>query len=200
MNKLYQFDEVFDTQSVFRKLLKAMSYPGEQVSVTEEKEKLFGNYPALLAAAMTLLDNEVTFAAMGNSELSHDIRLVTLSQETEPDKADYLFVTKAEQLSDAFASAKCGTLTDPHTSATIIIRDNEALCKALCLSGPGIDGVREYACSELLCEAIAARDNQVYEYPQGVDMIFISDSGRIMAVPRLVKRRETNGICCSIRR
>ncbi len=200
MNKLYQFDEVFDTQRVFRKLLKAMSYPGEQVSIAEEKEKLFGNYSALLAAAMTLLDNEVTFSAMENNELSHDIRLVTLSEETEPDKADYLFVTKAEQISDAFTLAKCGTLTDPHTSATIMIRDNEALCETICLSGPGINGVREYACSELLCEAIAVRDKQVYEYPQGVDMIFISDSGRLMTVPRLVKRRETNGICCSIRR
>lgn len=200
MNKLYQFDEVFDTQRVYRKLLKAMSYPGEQVSIAEEREKLFGNYPALLAAAMTLLDNEVTFAAMGNNELSHDIRLVTLSQETDPDKADYLFVTKAEQLSDAFEFAKCGTLTDPHTSATIIIRDDEAPCGTIYLSGPGINGVREYACSALICEAIAARDKQVYEYPQGVDMIFISDSGRLTAVPRLVKRRETNGICCSIRR
>ena len=63
MKTLHQFDEVFDTQAVFRKVLEAMSNPTRTVSVAEQMEKLFGNHRAFLALGMTLLDNEVTFSA-----------------------------------------------------------------------------------------------------------------------------------------
>ena len=57
MKTLHQFDEVFDTQAVFRKVLEAMSNPTRTVSVAEQMEKLFGNHRAFLALGMTLLDN-----------------------------------------------------------------------------------------------------------------------------------------------
>ena len=44
MKTLHQFDEVFDTQAVFRKVLEAMSNPTRMVSVAEQMEKLFGNH------------------------------------------------------------------------------------------------------------------------------------------------------------
>ena len=178
MNTLHNFDEVFDTQRVFRKLLEAMSNPGRIVSVSEEKDRLFGDFPSFLAVAMTLIDNEVSFSAAGNKELKQDIMLVTLSPEADTRTADYIFVTDTDILPEILEKAKFGTLSDPHCSATIIIRDNGEKC----------------------INALELRDAQNYEYPQGVDMIFISDSGDITAVPRLVKRRESNGICCGIRR
>lgn len=49
MKTLHQFDEVFDTQAVFRLLLDAMSNPTRTVSVAAQKEKLFGDYGAFLA-------------------------------------------------------------------------------------------------------------------------------------------------------
>ena len=93
MNTLHNFDEVFDTQRVFRKLLEAMSNPGRIVSVSEEKDRLFGDFPSFLAVAMTLIDNEVSFSAAGNKELKQDIMLVTLSPEADTRTADYIFVT-----------------------------------------------------------------------------------------------------------
>ena len=53
MKTLHQFDEVFDTQAVFRLLLDAMSNPPRTVSVAAQKEKLFGDYGAFLALGMT---------------------------------------------------------------------------------------------------------------------------------------------------
>lgn len=38
MKTLHQFDEVFDTQAVFRKVLEAMSNPTRTVSVAEQME------------------------------------------------------------------------------------------------------------------------------------------------------------------
>ena len=54
MKTLHQFDEVFDTQAVFRLLLEAMANPTRVVSIAAQKEKLFGNYSAFLALGMTL--------------------------------------------------------------------------------------------------------------------------------------------------
>lgn len=76
MKTLHQFDEVFDTQAVFRKLLEAMSNPARTVSVAEQKEKLLGDYRALLALGMTLLDNEVTFSACKDEAFRKDLQPV----------------------------------------------------------------------------------------------------------------------------
>lgn len=96
MKTLHQFDEVFDTQAVFRKVLEAMSNPTRTVSVAEQMEKLFGNHRAFLALGMTLLDNEATFSACGDADFRNDFQLVTLSQEKAVSEADYLFVTDAK--------------------------------------------------------------------------------------------------------
>ena len=190
MKTLHQFDEVFDTQAVFRKLLEAMSNPARTVSVAEQKEKLFGDYRALLALGMTLLDNEVTFSACKDEAFRKDLQLVTLAQEAPVPEADYLFVTDSRKLSAILVQAKCGTLVDPHKSATLLIRDNAEKTESCTLYGPGIDGETELCCSETVCQALRLREQQAYEYPMGVDLIFVTDRGDITCIPRLVKRRD----------
>ena len=76
MKTLHQFDEVFDTQAVFRLLLEAMANPTRVVSIAAQKEKLFGNYSAFLVLGMTLLDNEVTFSTCGEEALRKNLQLV----------------------------------------------------------------------------------------------------------------------------
>ena len=191
MKTLHQFDEVFDTQAVFRKLLVAMSNPARTVSVAEQKEKLFGDYRALLALGMTLLDNEVTFSACKDEAFRKDLQLVTLAQEAPVPEADYLFVTDSRKLSAILVQAKCGTLVDPHKSATLLIRDNAEKTESCTLYGPGIDGETELCCSETVCQALRLREQQAYEYPMGVDLIFVTDSGDITCIPRFVKRRDS---------
>jgi alpha-D-ribose 1-methylphosphonate 5-triphosphate synthase subunit PhnH len=55
------------------------------------------------------------------------------------------------------------------------------------VSGPGIDGQMTIRATQTVKDAIAFRDNQNYEYPQGGDMIFISDEGELFAIPRLIR-------------
>lgn len=190
MKTLHQFDEVFDTQAVFRKVLEAMSNPTRTVSVAEQMEKLFGNHRAFLALGMTLLDNEVTFSACGDANFRNDFQLVTLSQEKAVSEADYLFVTDAKKLPEVLAQAKCGTLVDPHKSATLLIRDNGETTETMALYGPGIDGETTFSCSSLVRRALELRDQQEYEYPMGVDLIFVTNDGAVTCIPRLVRRRD----------
>lgn len=188
MRKIHSFDEVFDAQQVFRRILTAMANPTRRVDIRPFAGKLYGGNPAFLAVAMTLLDNEVSFSAGADHTLAEQIVSLTLARSAGAGEADYLFVSDLRELGDAVRSAKCGTLCDPHQSATLVVRDDgENTCR-LRLCGPGIDGTTEFSATPLVETALELRDGQCYEYPQGIDFIFVSGDGGLFAIPRLTLR------------
>jgi len=187
LSKKHKFDIVFDSQKIFRLILEAMSNPSRVVNIKEYADKLYGDYPALLAVAITLLDNEVSFNTCENRQLSDEIVSLALSRRERIDLADFIFVCESKDIKNVIENAKCGTLSDPHKSATVVIKnDNEADCR-LKLSGPGIDGYIKSHVTQTVKDAINLRDSQYYEYPHGIDLIFISSDGELFAIPRLVK-------------
>lgn len=190
MKKLHNFSEVFDGQAVFRKVLEAMSNPGRVVSVAEQARKMHGNQQVFLALAMTLLDNEVSFYTCGNQKLANDISLLTLSKEASLEEADFIFVERKEDLDKVFSRAKCGTLADPQRSAAIIMKTEEHCPKAWKIYGAGVNGIQKLWVPETAELAMELRDEQAYEYPQGVDMIFVNDCGDIFCIPRLVMKEK----------
>jgi len=171
-----------------------MSNPARIVNTVDYSNKLFGDNPVFLAVAMTLLDNEVSLNTCENHLLSDEIASLTLAGKENIEIADFIFITgiggrrvKYDQMEYAIRNAKSGTPADPHKSAAIIIRNDDENTGLLLLSGPGIDGHASVSVSQTVRDAINIRDAQNYEYPQGIDFIFISDSGELSAVPRLVK-------------
>jgi len=187
LTKKHNFDMVFDSQIVFRLILEATSNPLRVVNIQKSADKLFGSCPEFLAVAMTLLDNETGFAVIGNALLSDEIASLTLARREETDSADFIFIHDTDGLEAAVEAAKCGTLSDPHKSATVVVRNNGTQVCRLTLSGPGIDGCTYITAPQVVKDAIACRDLQYYEYPQGIDLLFISETGDMFAVPRLVK-------------
>lgn len=182
--KKHQFDTVFDSQKVFRLLLEAMSNPLRRVTIREFADKLFGEYPAFLAIAMTLLDNEMRFSTCENKELSDEISTLTLAAKGPIDTADFIFVCDPNDIKSVIGAAKCGTLSDPHKSAIVIIRNDESVQYPLTLIGPGIDGIITPLVSQIVKDTMILRDMQYYEYPQGIDLIFITSAGELFAIPR----------------
>ena len=187
LTKKHSFDPVFDSQKVFRLILEATSNPTRVVHIKESADKLFGSCPAFLAVAMTLLDNETSFSVRGDDSLPDEIASLTLARREKTESADFLFVCDPDDLKIVIETAKCGTLADPHKSATIIIQnDGEPSCR-LTLSGPGIDGQATVRVSQMVKDTIVLRSAQSYEYPQGVDLIFVSGARELFAIPRLVR-------------
>ncbi len=185
LSRKFSFHEVFDSQGVFRLVLEAISNPGRCVNIKAYAHKLFGANPSMLALAMTLLDTEVSFNTCENRELSEEILSLTLSPREQLSEADFVFVGHSNYLPDVIANAKCGTLADPHKSATVIIlNDDKDTCEMI-LKGPGIDGEVTICAQKPVQTALQLRDNQCYEYPQGIDFIFISSAGELLAIPRL---------------
>lgn len=188
--KKHNFHKVFDAQQVFRQILTAVSNPTRVVNIGEAVSKLYGENPELLAIALTLLDNEVSFCACENRRLAEEIASLTLSREEELAKADFLFLTGGAELGRAIQDAKCGTLRDPHRSATVVVKDAGERACTLRLRGPGIAGSARLLVTQRAKIALAARDAQHYEYPQGIDFIFVSGGGDLFAVPRLTDWEE----------
>ncbi len=190
LTKKNSFDEVFDSQSLFRKILTAIANPMKIVNIKEFSNKLYGVTPEILALALTLLDNEVSFSACENESLTDEISLLTLAKREALEKADYIFVADTSMLEKVIRSAKCGTLRDPHKSATIIVKNTGNDDCALHLYGPGIKGSVKIKTSEIVKNALELRDAQYYEYPQGVDFFFVDDHGDLFSLPRLILREE----------
>ena len=183
--KKYCFDKVFDSQKVFRLILEAMSNPGRVVNIKEYADKMFGDYNAFLTVAMTLLDNEVSFYACGNQPLSEEIMLLTLAKAEKIESADFVFVCDPYDIKNVIENVKCGTLADPHRSVAVIIRNDGEPAYRLTLSGPGINGYKIVSVPQVVIDAICMRNAQYFEYPQGIDLLFISSEGELLAIPRL---------------
>ena len=191
MKQLHTFDEVFDSQKVFRHLLEAMANPGRRCDIRSQSEKLFGDDPDMLAVAMTLLDAGVSFCAPHNPALTEQIVLLTHAKSVPLEQADYVFLSAQDQLPGMLASAKRGTLENPHTSATLIVKVPEGQAgEQVLLSGPGVDGLAAAVVPSDVKQAVALRDRQDYDYPHGIDFIFLLPESELLCIPRLVRMEE----------
>ena len=186
----HSYDAVFDSQKTYRLMLEAMSNPTRIVDISQMLPKFSastGIHAAFLAVAMTLLDNEVSFCAYKNPSLSDEIASLTLAATASVETADYLFVSNSNDIHSVIWYAKCGTLSDPHKSATVIIENDSMPDCELTFYGPGINGSATVQTTQTVKEAIIRRDAREYEYPEGVDLIFVSSVGEMFAIPRLVR-------------
>lgn len=186
MKKLHSYDSIYDSQKMFRLILTAMSNPTKVVNIKKYSEKLYGEAPELLAVAMTLIDNEVSFSTCGDESLADEIEVLTFGIKDEIENADFIF-TGDKNLEGAIELAKCGTLFDPHRSATLVVKIDGLKNRTLRLRGPGIMDAADIGTSDIVEKALQVRDRQFYEYPQGIDFIFVSGEGELFSVPRLIK-------------
>lgn len=191
MKKIHDFDLVFDSQRYYRLVLHGCANPGTAMEVQDFAGKMYGCQAGMLAFAMTFLDNEVSFWA-DEETVAKQITALTLSHERGVSEADFLFVTDPSpvRLKEVIEQAKCGTLRDPHKSAMVIIRSEGEFAAELSLSGPGIREQLDIRVPETMKRAFELREAQGYEYPEGIDFVFLLEDGTLMAFPRLVRIRQ----------
>lgn len=191
------FDDVHDTQQIYRKLLDCMARPGKLNSIEPFVQSLeHGDLlpKPLLSLAYTLVDREVSFHVISDQteNIQKYIHWQTFSPYADLHEADYVFIGKQlcnDEIGDLMKRLMIGTLEDPHLSATILIAVN-ALTEGpgdgvkLRISGPGIQGVKEVYADGLPIAWIEERNKLNSEFPLGIDMILTTDTGEMMAIPR----------------
>jgi alpha-D-ribose 1-methylphosphonate 5-triphosphate synthase subunit PhnH len=190
-----RLDPVHDVQSVFRKILSAMSSPGTIADLSREAGLLdldISLNKGILLVALALLDAETTFALLsaipGNEGKA--LSQMTYAKEAALDEADFVFVVETAAAVDAIRSAKRGSLVDPHLGATLVVEVlSLADGGALLLSGPGIKTTARLGV-EPGPGWLAARAAKNIEFPLGVDLILVDELSRLVALPRTTAIRE----------
>jgi len=185
-------DLIHDVAEGYRKLVFATSYPGEIVSIRDNIAnntiKTSLNSELLLFAWM-LLDAEVTFNVVGDSdaEITNLIQRLTYSKASNLDEADFIFIMKKASQSEkevAVEKAKLGSLVDPHLSATIICEVSSVTTgEPKLLRGPGIESDKTiYMDAFDHWENLRGQKNK--EFPLGIEMYFVDLQSFVLALPR----------------
>ncbi len=164
----------------FRVILQGMSHPGKVFPMPGLPEK--GSAAVELLGC--LMDNEVGFAVIGDTDLETALVRHTDSRPVFPEDADYIIV-KNGTTRGRLTNFKRGSLEYPDTGATILYLV-EALSEAtgVVLSGPGVNGTVSLRITGLDPSELQLLREVNSEFPLGVDAIFLDQSGNIACIPR----------------
>lgn len=174
------FDPVFDSQRVFRCVLQATAHPG----------KLFALPPTGVASwealALTLLDHEVTFCAVGvQMEEAERISDLTGSRIVPTEEADFALIAGGSGA--GISDLNRGTLERPEMGATAIFAVgglSNSGTLTLRLSGPGIPDSRTLGVEGLSVEEAGGILETRQDYPLGVDVYLVDGAGQLAGLPR----------------
>ena len=180
-------DPVYESQIVFRKILKVMSEPG---TIKKIKNKLSAPAPMMKATAavcLTLMDfqTKVWMDLPRGNEVSKYLKFHTgLKLVDHSSEADFLVFFSAP---DEFPPLNLGTDENPETATTVIIQtqslDDTGKLK---LTGPGIKKSRFLNAESIPTSLWDHRGKANSLFPKGIDIILTSNK-QLSALPRTTK-------------
>jgi alpha-D-ribose 1-methylphosphonate 5-triphosphate synthase subunit PhnH len=188
----HSFDMVHGAQELFRILLEALANPGRILNIRPYAVQFTGQ-GRWLAPALSLLDQGTGFYWEGDRETGEEIRFLSGAPQVSPEEADFIFLSRGTSDPDEalrfLERVKQGTHTDPHKSALLFIAagtgDGERAAETVSLKGPGIppEGrmIRLSIAEAAWCRA---RDRRTFEYPCGVELVFLREDDSILALTR----------------
>ena len=212
IKRKHDFDMVHGAQEVFRILLEALANPGRVLSLRRQAGQ-FAGQGRWLALAATLLDKGTGFYWDGDTETGEEILFLTGAPRTALGEADFVFLNRGRNSSRKnsgglpegagsshagwgrteaariLEQVKRGSHIDPHLSALLFIAAGEGVGETagetLALRGPGVppEG-RSIALSPSEAAWCRAREKQGFEYPCGVEFVFLRDDDSILALTR----------------
>ncbi|MFE4704527.1 phosphonate C-P lyase system protein PhnH [Peribacillus simplex] len=194
-------DVVHDIQTVYRKLVTATSRPGTLVVLEREAKTLNVQMECLsstILLARTVLDPEVTFKVIAKEgeAVSRMINQLTYSKPVDLPEADFIFIlhdASEEQMKEAINKAKVGNLFNPHESAMIILEVPDVTKgDSMILSGPGIQE-ESFISLPNVSAWLGVRNEKNIEFPLGIDMYFVDQQDRLIALPRTTQIKENGG-------
>jgi alpha-D-ribose 1-methylphosphonate 5-triphosphate synthase subunit PhnH len=187
-------DQVFLTQEIFSLLLDSMARPGKVNRMPDLKyHPPVGLSPYAMGIALTLLDEEIGFAVLPDSE----DWLEYISQNTgcmadDVDRAEFIIVDGRRNLPE-IEEMNRGDLYRPETGATLIMLVDKIkeICNAgdvmVQLRGAGIKDVRTIYLQGIDPRNLSRIVYMNREFPLGIDTMIIDDTGHIAAIPRSSK-------------
>ncbi len=180
----------FDSTDVFRKVLTAMSHPGEIQDLKAPCTHPDSLNPTSAAILLALADmeTEVWLAPeMDSAEARNFLKFHTGCKVVEdPNECKFAIANSNSDIA-SYKALSTGSAEYPDRSATLIMAvediDN---AQGVTLTGPGIKVSRHLKVSNVIKEFWTWFETNTQLFPQGVDVIFASEA-HIAAVPRTIK-------------
>jgi alpha-D-ribose 1-methylphosphonate 5-triphosphate synthase subunit PhnH len=166
-------------QAVYRRLLNALSYPGEVVDMGER---------AALSVLATLCDDATTLADPSGL-LDRTIRDFLRCPDAPPERADFVLMSATQPPAPGF-TPRLGELENPELGATLLLV-GESVRRGqlkLLLKGPGVATQTELSVGGFHPAWFQRRAEWVENFPLGVDLI-LCDAKCVAALPRTTALR-----------
>lgn len=179
-----------DSQQIFRAVLAALAEPGSPMDLPET-----GAVPPALLPVLALADLSTGVCVLEDPEQRWSEAVATAtSAPLWPAEMARLVAALRPVTTDEVRSLCRGSAHAPEDGATVTIgvRDVAGGPRRWRLSGPGIDGHAVLAPVGLPDGFLAARADAVGGYPAGVDVLLVTDDGRIVGMPRTTTITEEN--------
>lgn len=186
------YNEVFDAQIIFRKIMDSMARPGKINNIADIQitpPEYLNKSSALIG--FSLLNSDVTFFSVNNQdEVNEYLKINTSSIPVlKVENASYVFIS-GNSASEIVRNIKKGELEYPEDSATLII-DVEKIEKLpigqtfeIVLKGPGVKTEETVYVKGITKEILEEIKIANREYPLGIDVILSDVDGNITCIPR----------------
>ena len=193
------FDEVFDSQVLFRSIFDGMSRPGKindlkPVDISSPE----GLTRAAALVALALLNADDSVALAEPSEAVADYLLGNTGvRQASADDADFIIGT-AQATLGLIERSKEGEPLYPEKSATFVLMvdalSDEPVDKgiALALSGPGVAGRKQIFVSGISEHWLSELAEKNCEFPLGVDVILTAENASGLAVGCLPRTTQVD--------
>jgi alpha-D-ribose 1-methylphosphonate 5-triphosphate synthase subunit PhnH len=190
MTALAFADPVFESQAVFRRIMRAMAVPGAIFHCGESLAPPAPLAPAAAAALLTLADFEAplwiapSFAAASGGAVAAYLTFHTGAPlAPAPDKAAFALIDLASDGLRLERFAR-GTAEYPDRSTTVVAQGASlGEGPALRLAGPGVAGEAELRAAPLPDDFLAQWAVNRGRFPLGVDLI-LAAATRLACLPR----------------
>jgi alpha-D-ribose 1-methylphosphonate 5-triphosphate synthase subunit PhnH len=201
-------EELLVTQRAFREVMDALARPGQLRSVPPMPRSTLAN-PWLETLTQMLLDSSCTFCAAASDEAALAASLATRSSAVQvPVAQAHVAVITADASEASSTQVLCalsgGTDESPERGATAIIEcaalgaltappkdgGNARAAQAswFCVTGPGVSGEHSFCATQPWW--YEARESRGDEFPCGIDVLLIDQSGSVVGLPRTAQLRK----------
>lgn len=189
-------DPVRESAWSFRSILDAMAQPGRSFEFQKTVNGIANLHGGAMTVALTLLDQETPYWLSDGLEdaavRQHLAFHAGATLASRVNSAQFVFCTPAE-IAGTAPDLSAGTPEYPDRSASLIVTvDALEGGAAVTLSGPGIEGKRDFSPIGVGADAWGALRQNAASYPLGFDTIFATPKA-VAALPRSTKIHGMEG-------
>jgi alpha-D-ribose 1-methylphosphonate 5-triphosphate synthase subunit PhnH len=181
-----------DSQQVFRAVLEALARPGTPMALPHRPLEMLA---AAVVPVFALADLTTGVCVLENAGDPWAAAVSTgTSAPTWPAEMARLVASVRPVSDDEVRGFTRGSAAAPEHAALVAlgVRDVHGGPRRWTLSGPGVRGTAAVAPQGLPAGFVAARAEAVDAYPAGIDVLLVTDDGRVVGLPRTTAIIEEN--------